>query len=62
MLETEAPLHAAYQAIFLTGSGLDYCRETLSARTLEEAKLEADDLLLKYGSPSGAVSYRLECW
>ena len=62
MLQTEAPTGAHYQAIFLTGSGRDYCRETLEARTLEEAQIEAENLLIKYGSPSGAVSYRLECW
>jgi len=74
MLENEAPQGSHYQAIFETATGLDYCRETLAARTLLEAEIEADYLLVRYGaqrrltgmlhctSSSGAVSYRLECW
>lgn len=62
MLQTEAPTGAHYQAIFKTATGRDYCRETLSARKLVDAQIEADYLLVKYGSPAGAVSYRLECW
>jgi len=62
MIEIEAPDGSHYQAIFKTAAGLDYCRETLASRTLAEAEIEADNLLGIYGSPNGAVSFKLECW
>jgi hypothetical protein len=62
MIEIEAPEGSHYQAIYKTAAGLDYCRETLASRTLVDAESEANSLLETHGSPSGAVSFKLECW